>query len=63
MKDFENKIIRVYLNENNGYVMETGLYVDMTNDFLVIKNTFNNKIQYLSKFIIRHVEIVKSINE
>ena len=63
MPDFENKIIKIFLNETSGSIMETGMFIEDTKDFLVIKNTLTNRIQYVSKFFIKYVEIVRSADE
>ena len=61
MNDFKGKIIKICLNSNTGYVCETGAFIDMKDDFVVIKNIASNKIQYISKFNIKYIEIIKEI--
>ena len=61
MSDFKGKVIKIFLNYNNGYVCETGLYIDTREDFIVIKNVANEKIQYVPKYSIKYIEIVKEV--
>ena len=63
MKDFENKVIKLYLNQDNGFYGITGAYINSSNDFVVIENTFTHKIQYVSKFFIRYIEIVRDLKD
>lgn len=61
MNDFNGKIIKVYLNTNTGYICETGSFIELKDDFVVIKNECNNKIQYISKYSIKYINIVRPI--
>lgn len=61
MKDFEGKIIKVYLNANSGWLVQTGPFIRIEDDFVIMKNKLNGKIQYLSKNYIKYIEIVHDI--
>lgn len=63
MCDFNGKIIKVFLNSNNGMICETGPFYKIDNDFLVMKNEYTGKIQYLSKANIKYVEILRDIDD
>ena len=61
MKDFDGKVIKVYLNSNSGLLCETGDYIRSEDDFLIIRNTMTGQIHYLCKYFIKYVEIVRDI--
>lgn len=61
MKDFEGKVIKVYLNSNSGLICETGVFIKFEDDFLLIRNTMTGHIHYLCKYFIKCVEIMRDI--
>lgn len=61
MKDFEKKIIKVNLNSDSGWVCITGKFIKMEENFLVIINNLNKKIEYISMFYIKTIEILGDI--
>ena len=63
MKDFKDKILRIFVNELNDFTTMTGLYMDSNEDFLIITNTYTHRIQYVSKYYIRYIEIVRSVKD
>ena len=63
MPDFKNKIIKIFLNETSGRVIETGMYLSENQDFLVIENSLTKHTQYISKGSIKYVEVVKCVDE
>lgn len=59
MKDFVGKVLKISLNAASGWTTITALYIKMEDDFLVVKNGFSNKIEYISKYFIKKIEIVR----
>lgn len=63
MKDFEHKKIKITLNSNSGWLAVTGAYLKEEDNFLVFYNPMIQKIQYLSMFYIKSVEILGDYKE
>ena len=61
MNDFQGKISKVYLNAESGWLVMTGPFIRAENDFIIIKNKMDGKIEYLSKGYIKYIEILKDI--
>ena len=63
MKDFEGKIIKVFFNNVQGWVCLSGCFIRYEDNFVIIKETISNKIQYLNRDYIRSIEIIGDIGD
>ena len=61
MKDFQGKVIKVYLNANSGWLMVSGPFIRKEDEFLIVKNNANGQIEYLNMAFVKYVEIVKEV--
>lgn len=61
MKDFEGKIIRVIFNSTYGTITETGKYIKNGDSFLVMEAEHTKKIEYISMYAVKTVEIVGDV--
>ena len=63
MLNFEGKVIKIYLNATSGFVVQTGPFIGFEDDFLLLKNPITNEVNYISKYYIKTIEVVRDINE
>ena len=61
MKDFEGKIIKIYLDSSYGVVCITGPFMKFEDNFLVMLNPITKKIEYYSMYYIKTITIVGDI--
>ena len=61
MLNFSGKVIKVFLNASSGYVVQTGPFVGFEDDFLMIKNPITKEIDYISKYYIKYIEVIRDI--
>lgn len=58
MEDFKGKIIKVYLASDSAYTCETGYFIKLEDNFLVIKNHRTGKIDYFCLYFVKSIQIV-----
>ena len=63
MKDFEGKVIRMSVDNIQGWVITTGCFIKQEGSFFVIKENNSNKIRYINERYIKNIEIVGDIHE
>lgn len=63
MKDFEGKILKVYLDNIQGWLALTGYFIRYEDNFFIIKESMSKKIKYLNKDFIKSIEIVGDIED
>lgn len=61
MCDFVGKSVKVLLNSDSGYICQSGAFIKMDDNFIVIKSDISKKIEYLSLFNVKSVEILKPV--
>lgn len=62
MLDFKGKVIKVFLNATSGYVVQTGPFLGMEDDFIMLRNPITKEINYISKYYVKYIEIVRDID-
>ena len=63
MKAFKNKRIKIIFNSNTGWICETGPFIQVDHNFIVMINELTKKIKYVNMQCIKTIEIVGDINE
>ena len=63
MDNLKGKILKICLNSMSGIITETGVCLGTDSDFIIINNHFNKKIQYISKYYIKYIEILSDFSE
>lgn len=63
MKAFENKRIKIIYNSNSGWICETGPYIQIDHNFIVMINELTKKMKYVNMQCIKTIEIVGDVHE
>lgn len=63
MKAFENKRIKIIYNSNSGWICETGPYIQIDHNFIVMINELTKKMKYVNMQCIKTIEIVDDVHE
>ena len=63
MKDFEGKILKIYMNNTGGLVCLRADYIRFSDGFFVVMDSASKRIRYINKDCIRSIEIVGDIDE
>ena len=57
MKDFEGKILKVYLDNIQGWLALTGYFIRYEDNFFIIKESMSKKIKYLNYRLLLNILI------
>lgn len=63
MKDFEGKVLKIYYDNVQGWVIGTGYFIKKEGVFFVIRENVSNKIKYINEAYIKSIEIVGEVYE
>ena len=59
MENLEGKKIKIVFNHNGeGWAIISGEYISKDNNFIVIKNDLNNKVEYICLHSVKYFEAI-----
>ena len=62
MLNFKGKVVKIFLNASSGYVVQTGPFLGMEDDFIMLQNPITNEVNYISKYYVRYIEVIRDID-